>query len=231
MSKKIVSISKAEVDKMINEEVKIIRHREAIKKRIAAINEEISRLSDDTLEEVEAGESMDMGDEQSHNHGQKKAEFEKKKATNGKDAVHMKEMEDLEDGLVPETFEEKLAAIGRELDAKIGAEVESEPEDEIEISDFSDDESEESDEDIIEIPSDEDDALEIDSEIETDEEEGIEEEGGESEDEEIITGEEAGELNESKEKKSLLEARKEFIGDNTLLAREIERNRRLAGLK
>lgn len=129
MTNKTNKIKVADIDRMINEEIAKIRKIDQIKARLAAVNEELAKL-----DEVEVGGTA--SGEEWYEKGTPVAKFEKK-------GTHLKEEDpmtdefpsddtveldgdmdaDLEGGLdaemAPETFEAKMAAIGRELDMKL----------------------------------------------------------------------------------------------------------------
>lgn len=123
MSKK-QTIKVKDIDAMIMEEMVRMKKIEQIKTRLALVNEELAKLNEDGIDEVEVGGTK--SGEQWYEKGTPVAKFEKK-------GSHLKEedptmADDMGDGgldlggeeeLAPETFEEKLASIGRELDAKL----------------------------------------------------------------------------------------------------------------
>lgn len=202
MSKKIMKISASKIDQLINEELKRHKKIKGLKSELASINEEMENIQKElNLNEVEVDGRKDG--EQWYEKGMPKQKFDKKVAPGAKDAAHLKE-DEFGDEMAAETFEQKLAAIGRELDSKLAStdseeEVElPEPEEEIEVDG----------EEEIEIPSDDSEDMPVDDiEIEDDtekeedseEEEMVDEEKKDDEDKEkkdIITGEEA--LNEGR---------------------------------
>lgn len=132
--KNIIKIS--EIDRMIMEEITRLKKIDEITSRLAVVSEELNRLKEEEgIEEVSVGGTRN-GDEW-YEKGVPVAKFEKK-------GSHLKEEEpidaaeelpsddigaDMGDETIevgddmgvgaPETFEEKLAAVGRELDMKL----------------------------------------------------------------------------------------------------------------
>jgi hypothetical protein len=208
MAKKIIKMSTSAIDKLINEELKRHSKIQKLKNELAIINEEIEQVKKECdINEVEVSGRKDG--EQWYQKGMPTPKFDEKKASGAKDAVHLKEDEFGEE-METETFEQKLAAIGRELDAKLALtgdeeEIElPEPEEEVEV-----DAEEE-----IEIPADEEDEAPVDDieiEDDTEKEEDSEEEmidekkyeenekkDDEKDEKDIITGEEEKNLNEGR---------------------------------
>lgn len=112
MAKKTSTIKISDLDRMINEEMSKIKKANEIRARLAVVNEELKRLSEsESVDEVEVGGTRNG--EAYYEKGVPVPKFEKK-------GTHLKEDEPMMgDEQVPETFEEKLAAIGRELDLKL----------------------------------------------------------------------------------------------------------------
>lgn len=236
MKNKNNKISVAEIDKMINEEIAKIRKVEQIKSRLSIVNEELAKLSSESVDEVAVGGTRN-GSEW-YEKGTPIAKFEKK-GTHLKeedpmmgdmdamdDEIGMDDSVELEDEMgtdtVLGTFEEKMAAIGRELDAQLGTATAEDGMEDLEIAD-----------DTVEEPAGEIETTDDETAEEVPEEspeeasdESSEEDAEESEIEidETEEGEETGEkmMNESVDrlgKKS-----------NTLLSKELERMKRLSGL-
>lgn len=139
MSNKKNMIKVSEIDRLIAEEITRLKKVEQIKARLAVVNEELKRLGEEEgIEEVSVGGTRN-GDEW-YEKGVPVPKFEKKgthlkeedptfgdEAPAGDDVMGDDTLEVGDDvmgaegeGEVLETFEEKLAAIGRELDAKFG---------------------------------------------------------------------------------------------------------------
>lgn len=98
---------------MIMEEMNKIKKANEIRARLAVVKEELNRLKEESVDEVEVGGTR-KGSEY-YEKGAPVAKFEKI-------GTHLKEDEPMiGDDQVPETFEEKLAAIGRELDMKLAS--------------------------------------------------------------------------------------------------------------
>jgi hypothetical protein len=126
MSKK-QTIKVKDIDAMIMEEMVRMKKIEQIKTRLALVNEELAKLNEDGIDEVEVGGTK--SGEQWYEKGTPVAKFEKKGShLKEEDPTMADDMGDMGDGgldlggeeeLAPETFEEKLASIGRELDAKL----------------------------------------------------------------------------------------------------------------
>ena len=234
MINKTNTIKVSDIDRMINEEIARLKKVEQIKARLAVVNEELKRVSENSLDEVEVAGTK--SGEEWYEKGTPVAKFNVK-------GTHLTEEEpvlgdegeiELGDDMMgddeielgaeeaPETFEAKLAAIGRELDMKLpgGAAIE-EPalgDDEISIDD-----------DVEEAPAEEPAAEEGGEAEEAGEEGGEAEEAGEEEDE--IEIDEVVELGEAEEKPALNESR-DHLGKkaNPILAKELQRIQRLAGL-
>lgn len=217
-------ISVAEIDKMINEEIAKIRKVEQIKSRLAIVNEELAKLSEESIDEVSVG-GVRNGEEW-YEKGTPVAKFEKK-------GTHLKEEDpmmdlDADDSVeldeptegVAGTFEEKMAAIGRELDAQLSS---AHSEDALDMGDSMDDMED----------------LEIGGDVEASEESSETSEETPSEEEKEDSDEEEGEIEmdevsekeEECEEKAPMNESIDRLGKKTnpLLERELERMRRLSG--
>lgn len=106
------TIKISDLDRMIMEEMTKIKKANEIRAKLAVVKEELKRLKeDDSIDEVEVG-----GTRNGSEYYEKGTPVPKFK----KIGTHLKEEEPMMgDDTVPETFEEKLAAIGRELDMKL----------------------------------------------------------------------------------------------------------------
>jgi len=148
MANKKNMIKVSEIDRLIAEEITRLKKIEQIKARLAVVNEELQRLGEDDIDEVKVGGTRNG--EEWYEKGVPVRQFEKngshlkEEDPNGdtlasppaeielspdemKTAYGEGDDDTLEVGddagmgeEMPETFEEKLAAIGRELDAKLG---------------------------------------------------------------------------------------------------------------
>lgn len=226
MSKKNNKISVAEIDKMITEEIAKIRKIEQIKSRLAMVNEELSQMSEDTVDEVSVGGTRNG--KEWYEKGTPVAKFEKK-------GSHLKEEEpmmgddlgmddsiDMGGEVAPETFEEKMAAIGRELDMKL---------------DGMGGEDVDTDVDDIEIADDTTDGPEMDMDAEDSPEEGAEdaeedETAPEEEEDAEIEIDEVADAEECEEGAPMMNESVDRLGKkkNTLLSKELQRMARLSGL-
>ncbi len=114
MAKKTSTIKVSDLDRMINEEMSKIKMANEIYARLAVVQEELKRLQEDeSVDEVTVGGTK--SGEAYYQKGVPVPKFEKI-------GTHLKEDEPMiGDETVPQTFEEKLAAIGRELDMKLGS--------------------------------------------------------------------------------------------------------------
>lgn len=237
MTKKKNTIKVSDIDRMINEEIQKMKKADKIRARLAVVNEELKRLG---MDEVEVG-GVRNG-EAYYEKGVPVAKFQMK-------GTHMKEDDMLgDDGIeatddlgmgeeLPmeadaETFESKLAAIGRELDAKISGiaptddvamdgdvdgEIELDGDIDVDAADAPDAEPESDEVEIGGEDSDED--GEAEDEIEIDETGGTPDEAPKEEAKEEVK-EESEMMNESVSKKS----------GNPLVAKERARMKKLAGL-
>jgi len=104
----------SDLDRMIMEEMNKIKKANEIKAKLSIVQEELKRLKEsESMDEVEVGGTRN-GSEY-YEKGTPVAKFEKI-------GTHLKEDEPvIGDDQVPQTFEEKLAAIGRELDMKLSS--------------------------------------------------------------------------------------------------------------
>lgn len=236
MKNKNNKISVAEIDKMINEEIAKIRKIEKIKSRLAIVNEELSKLTNETVDEVSVG-GVRNGEEW-YEKGTPVAKFEKKgthlkeedpmlddmdaegmgdelggEELGGDDSVEL-DGDELGVGPVAGTFEEKMAAIGRELDMQLSG-VAPEEGDDLEVAD-----------DTMEEPAAE---MEMDAEEESDSTEETPADDEDTEDAEIEIDEVAGE--EECEDAPMMNESVDRLGKkkNPLLTRELERMKRLSG--
>jgi len=231
MKNKNNKISVAEIDKMINEEIAKIRKIEKIKSRLAIVNEELSKLTDETVDEVSVG-GVRNGEEW-YEKGTPVAKFEKKGThlkeedpmlddmdaegmgdeLGGDDSVEL-DGDELGVGPVAGTFEEKMAAIGRELDMQLSG-VAPEEGDDLEVAD-----------DTMEEP---DAEMEMGADEETDSTEEAPADDEDAEDAEIEIDEVAGE--EECEDVPMMNESFDRLGKkkNPLLTRELERMKRLSG--
>mgnify|MGYP003473059947 CR=1 FL=1 len=251
-TKKTITI--AEIDRQIHEEIARLKKIDQIKSRLKVVTEELKRLDENGIDEVEVGGTK--SGEQWYQKGTPVAKFEKK-------GSHMLETDPAgdEDGLSDEmpsldmggddlggeegvdlggeaegeialdTFEEKLAAIGRELDMKLSGEAAEEPEMDATVVDDTavDDAGDDADADAeIDLDADVEEEKPEEDEIEIDEA-AIEVKKGENpfakkdEKEEECMEEEKTPMNESADRLG----RKK----NPLLEAELKRAQRLAGLE
>lgn len=136
MSNKKNMIKVSEIDRLIAEEITRLKKVEQIKSRLAVVNEELKRLGEEEgIEEVSVGGTRNG--EEWYQKGVPVPKFEKKgthlkeedptfgdESTAGSEDVMGDDTLEIGDETgseeVLETFEEKLAAIGRELDMKFG---------------------------------------------------------------------------------------------------------------
>lgn len=252
------TITVAEIDRQIHEEIARLKKIDQIKSRLKVVTEELKRLGENGIDEVEVGGHKDG--EQWYQKGTPVAKFEKK-------GSHMLEADptvaddDLsgdmpplgddmgaEDGMdmgeaVPETFEEKLAAIGRELDMKLSGDAVGEPVMDAPATD---------DMDAADAAPDGDDDKEVDADTEIDLDADVEEEKPEEDEieideaaidvvseEEVKEGENPFAKKEEKDEECMEEEKAPMnesvdrLGKkkNPLLEAELKRAQRLAGLE
>ena len=163
------TISMTELDQMIMEEMDRVKKSNSIKAKLAVINEELKRLQEEeSVDEVKVGGTK-SGSEW-YEKGLPVPSFEKK-------GTHLKEEDPMVDmdAIGEETFEQKLAAIGRELDAKLSStdDVDAEEgDDDMGIDDMEvvDDSSEE------ETPESEEDTIDLDGDGEEESDDATEDE-------------------------------------------------------
>ena len=215
-TKKTITI--AEIDRQIHEEIARLKKIDQIKSRLKVVTEELKRLDENGIDEVEDGlsdemPSLDMGGDD----------------LGGEEGVDLGG--EAEGEIALDTFEEKLAAIGRELDMKLSGEAAEEPEMDATVVDDTavDDAGDDADADAeIDLDADVEEEKPEEDEIEIDEA-AIEVKKGENpfakkdEKEEECMEEEKTPMNESADRLG----RKK----NPLLEAELKRAQRLAGLE